>query len=249
MSLYFAHSIYTPNIGDMVCCPKDYFPEFSTIEVTDTSAGPFEGVIFGGGGFHQEVIDVFASQNGRPRIIWGMGINGRYDDVPFWPECMRDYDLVGCRDFGCDYEYVPCPSCMSPLIDKYANLKPEFDFVVYGHIGVNIDLKSVRCSNHVYIGLDKALRLISLGDIVVTNSYHGAYWALMMGRKVVGWELFGNKFSKLKFPVVSVFKKEDIYTSCVSADSGYLEDCRARNVAFSKKVAKVLNEYGYEIPT
>lgn len=51
--------------------------------------------------------------------------------------------------------------------------------------------------------LDKILDFLSRGDVVVTNSYHGTYWATLLGKRVVAVP-HSSKFLAFKHPPVMV---------------------------------------------
>jgi len=79
------------------------------------------------------------------------------------------------------------------------------------------------------------------GETIITNSFHGAYWALLMGRKVLIYVPWCSKF--VTFPVWLASCGEDDWevklSEAISVD-GYLEECRAINYEFAGTVIDVL---------
>ena len=55
-------------------------------------------------------------------VIWG----GRDS----W---LRACDLVGLRDYGIGFDWVPCASCMDPRLDDYRNKAPEHPLIAIDH--------------------------------------------------------------------------------------------------------------------
>ena len=41
---------------------------------------------------------------------------------------------------------------------------------------------------------------LASGRVVVTNSYHGAYWTTLLGRPTLLWEPWCSKFLLLRYP-------------------------------------------------
>jgi hypothetical protein len=54
----------------------------------------------------------------------------RYDEQQ---DLLDLFDLHGLRDYDCGYPWVPCVSCMHPLIDTYRARSAEHDIVVCHH--------------------------------------------------------------------------------------------------------------------
>ena len=91
---------------------------------------------------------------------------------------------------------------MSPLFD--APPAPTEDVVFYAHagktatMGINIPPDMPTADNHC-ASLQEALHFIASGRTVISNSYHGVYWGLLMGRKVLCLP-FSNKFGGYRLP-------------------------------------------------
>lgn len=174
-------------------------------------------VIFGGGGLHGEGAwlrlrqFVDAAPETLPIVVWGMGINdhGRldrnYHSVLSYLEQRRNV-LIGLRD--CFYPaYVPCVSCMRPEFD--AELPLQHEVVFYAHHSFpNVSLPCPTMSNrlegepHAYF--QRVISFLGSAELVVTNTYHGAYWAMLLKKKLIVVAPFSNKFMGLKCQPVIV---------------------------------------------
>ena len=76
--------------------------------------------------------------------------------------------------------------------------------VFYNHhgktTGQGIEIpKGIPTQSNCTGSLKDALSFIASGETVVSNSYHGVYWAMLMGRKVLCLP-FSNKFSRYRLP-------------------------------------------------
>jgi hypothetical protein len=243
------------NVGDWYCTPFRYFPlgdqpaadvyEEPLVEEGDT-------VVVGGGGLISENFAPYlerlaaAKKGGVHLIAWGIGeslINDKTGGmVEPWrgplPDYLKKFDLVGVRDFGTDYEWVPCASCMLDLFDRDYPIEHEICIYEHRRIPVPIDCK-VRRSNE---GEDIAATIEFLGsaELVITNSYHGAYWATLLGRRVIAIPNLSKMYRFRHAPVVCAPSQ---WRDRASDTQGYptaLDDCRAANRQFNDKVQAVI---------
>lgn len=244
----FCSRIVDSNLGDQICCPSDYVrlgDDVRKISIWDYKHGP---VIFGGGGLlHPGVDDMLEealTADGRPKIIWGIGTNYHGLKEPYYPSWLGKFDLVGLRDWGNVYEYVPCPSCLHPEFDKPRGVVTE-EFVIYEHHNQPIQIPGTffrRATNsQAADAFPAVLDFLSSADCVITNTYHGLYWSMLLGKKSICWKPYSNRFRTFKYPVPSCQEdnwKERSKEAIVA--TGYLEECRALNLAFHEKVLGVL---------
>lgn len=214
------HVRNTINIGDLVCCPLDYFPELDNGERCDVrEMGESEGwtVIGGGGLLHPELvgnIEKLADVPARHRtIIWGIGDNQHGASLISHPQWLDRFAKRGIRDIQSEY-WTPCASCMHPAFDLHINDEPDEAFAVYQHFEHAIEHPSFnRTCNAIYNfgpqystadtvkhSMEATVRFLASGETVLTNSYHGAYWAMLLGRKVELYKPFSNRFYGLPTP-------------------------------------------------
>lgn len=250
MNTLAIHRFETWNLGDCVSSPCLYFDYGATYMDIRSPTFPEEGnYIFGGGGMGWLVAKRALGQRmDGPKIAWGLGQTSKlqkYITRNPWP----DFDLVGTRDIGVDNsEWVPCASCMSPLFDKEYQI--EHDVVVY----LNSQQRVHKCfpvptlSNRV--GFEEAIKLIGSARVVITTSYHGAYWATLLGRQAIIARPYSCKFRQLKHqPVVGeMCSLPEVYTKhahLIDTDLPIfpeaLEECREANVRFDGKVRQLLS--------
>lgn len=188
----------TKNAGDRASCPLDYFWFPGEVISGDMRAPPeISGVVIYGGG------SIIASPDFRPNkrtVAWGVG---HHERSPPWHDAMMDAHtkaakqcgLYFCRDAIDGFEVVPDVSCMHPAFD--GEDKPIYEVVRYSaarRVDVSNGIDPHMTNEDGTI--DDAVRFLSSGETVITSSYHGAYWAGLLGRrvKVVSW---GSKFDYL----------------------------------------------------
>ena len=225
----FVHIRNTQNLGDLSCCPADSFSVFDQCDRIDFSqwnrvpAGV--PLIFGGGGlFMMHTMHVFAkAAKTHPVAIWGAGLN--FPTVDFTPaveSALVGYlkqctGPIGVRnpEFAArhGFKHVACPSVLSHQFDQaLSNRRPDqrVPLLAYEHIDARFAGSRYPALTNNHGSFHWALRHLVRASTVVTNSYHGAYWATLLGARVALWnpEQFGNRFTDLgfgQFPTVKSF--------------------------------------------
>ena len=212
-----------------------------------------ETVVLGGGGlllprcWELWVGPLFERGN---RVI-GWGIGHHHDNVHLgpeespsdWTQSVRRYkedypldrfELLGVRDWDVGLRWVPDVSCMNPAFD--ASYVIDHDVVVYEH-GVlePIALDLPKMSNVGDTPFEEVVAFLASGSVVVTNSYHGAYWATLLGRPTVPAGIPGARnFLLLRYPLPWVgpesweraAQEAPVYPDALS-------ECRDANRAFA----------------
>lgn len=205
-----------PNLGDNYCHPLDYFNigcdldlKVNKVDIKNLPAEEPDYVILGGGALARRAPNIRKHFPSSVLIGWGLGYTTRKNILPIdrgvHYRLRSGYALYGCRDYinNSGIDYVPCASCMHPYFDSIP--EPSCDTVVYGHgklgdlsVGA-AEISAPYADNMSGLSFSEALDHIASGETVITSSYHGAYWATLLGRKV-SMVPFGSKFMSMKFP-------------------------------------------------
>ncbi|MGO4909317.1 hypothetical protein ACEN2J_13420 [Pseudorhodobacter sp. W20_MBD10_FR17] len=204
--LIFKHHRDTTNLGDAVCSPFDYYPELAANGKAVDLACPTpraDAVIYGGGKIMGGLAKMLGPEDyaAKTRIAWGVSTLQKFPiSLRYW-RAFRAMHLIGSRDWGDNrFPFAPCVTCVSPAFD--APPAPRHDVVLYLHHwrSRKADLPrpdGVPVLENNNPSFAETIRHIASGQVVVTNSYHGTYWALLLGRKVLCLP-FSNKFSKFR---------------------------------------------------
>ena len=133
---------------------------------------------------------------------------------------------------------------MHPAFDKTYKIKN--DFVWFEHKkrlidNRSFDVKPAPRMLNTGQNIEQIIEFLGSAETVVTNSYHGVYWATLLKRKVIciPW---GSKFNMFKHPPLMANEKnwsEMIGTGDVYNDA--LKECREANLSFSKDVVNLIN--------
>ncbi|WP_199439085.1 hypothetical protein [Umezawaea beigongshangensis] len=196
---------------------------------------------------------------------------------------QEHFDLVGVRD--CDvrehapdgYRWVPCVSALHPAFDEVVPRTGEVR--LYSHKdplhtfgGTMPVLTNATSPEHHVIARDTphridpadvpaagdaraAVRFIGGAGVLLTNSYHGAYWAQLAQVPVAVFAEFSTKFRQLPLPVPIVSAEDvrtrlpDVVRAAVRAAeahtierAGLLAAARSANLAFAADVGGLLAE-------
>lgn len=242
------------NAGDWFSPPFRYFPDLGdiTVEINSTEQ-PKErcAVIMGGGGLISPKAGFQRLRRFHKKhlcIGWGLGENwhdekglGYCPPIPqTFPDYLKDFDLLGIRDRTDNHRHVPCASCMHPAFEESYRVKRRIGIYVHKRIPLATEGHPL-CSND---GADIAEKIRFLGEseIVVTNSYHGLYWALLLNRRVIAVP-FGSKFFGFGLPIEfrAPWDLRLDQTGGLASPPGYLEYCRTANREFHLAVMNHIN--------
>lgn len=242
----FTHIVNTPNIGDKYCAPYHYFhfPHHNVYDINKQKIPKSRVVIYGGGAIEPRLrVDrIHDPVDAKFKIAWGIGTSR--SGMKFPPDLVDDLDLCGRREFGRNGgEYIPCVSAMSQFFDKKYDAKN--DIVLYKH-GVKSKFNTEDTNQFPSINnrasFEEAIKFLGESRVIVTDSFHGTYWGLLLGKKVICIP-FSSKFYGFKFPpIYSTYSswKEEL-KNIPSYDADALEDCRRLNIRFYNKVMDLVS--------
>jgi len=219
----------------------------------------FDGdlIVGGGGMFHEPWQDrlkqMLADCQGT-RVLWSNGHDFWGKEQADYPDWLMACELRGMRDWGMpDCDWVPCPTCMLPVFELFRAKAPTQAIVAYEQPARPLRKATTFDRATVALGKDdgtgehffKVLSHLASGECVVTSSYHGTYWATLLGRKVIAVP-FSSKFYAMRHaPLILPLAKlsdEAVLERVKDAPvyPGALEECRAANVRFKAKVCERL---------
>lgn len=251
MKIYNLFRMDPTNAGDWHSPPMRYFPELgdTCIEVNSNTAPAERSIIVMGGGGLISPKPAFQKLRrflGKHVCIgWGLGENWHDEkNLGYFPpqaQTLPDYldrfDLLGIRDLTGKYRHVPCASCMHPAFDERHDIRRHVGFYLHKRIPLATAGHDV-CSNDGDTLEDK-VRFIGQSEVIVTNSYHGAYWAMLLNRRVVCVP-FGSKFygfgEPLDFREPWNLMLDDL--EGLPLHPGYLQRCREANLGFHAEALK-----------
>jgi hypothetical protein len=181
-----------------------------------------------------------------PRFFWGGGYNGDYNKklkTNFeWPEWMVEFDKVGVRDWGQSLPWAPCASCMHPALKKSYSIKNDIIFFEHKKqllkdFGTDSIPRFINSGSNV----EQTIELLGSANIILTNSYHGAYWGTLLKKKVVVVGAWGAKFHAMKHSPYLLDKNEtwkeglekttihdNALSECISATEEYWNGIKDR---------------------
>ncbi len=274
---------YNKNCGDHWSSPQFYFSYFSdypTIDLNnvDQNTKVENFVILGGGPLGvRPTMDKIVLLRGNEKIkliCWGVGFN-EFDflksgnlitTIDICRKVKKNYfkhcDLIGLRDANIknfDYFWVPCASCLSPYFIK--NKKTPFTkkIGVYYHYDLKFFVHGVLDEDYLSnegTDIEAKIKFISNYEYIITNSYHGVYWAQLLNKKVI---CLPFKSSLLRFPTPPIYLKENNYKLVIDkktnkqsfkikedtleqclVDPDFLDKSINANYAFYKKVREYI---------
>lgn len=195
---------------------------------------------------YQELISEYINLTSRdtaPRFVWGAGHNGDYNkkskgkfDYPDW---LTEFNLAGIRDWNQGYLWTPCASCMHPALRKKYQIKN--DVIWFEHKKQLLkDFGDDSIPRFINSGsnIDHTIELLGSANIILTNSYHGAYWGTLLNKKVVVVGAWSNKFYGFKH-MPTLLEKDETWKEAVERTVVYksaLDECIAATENFWNKI-------------
>ena len=243
------------NVGDWWCPPWKYFP-FKPGVLGDILNPKFEInetdiLLVGGGGLGNEFFRPHLNRikESKPKvsILWGAGVDSVSKPHAVLTDEKQDlygdyfdfFDEKGIRVSSTPqrFRYVPCASCMNNLLFKYRAIKPSAKVGVYNHKRVPIMDASnpygMAVSDNSGDNFEEKIKNIANFEYIITNTYHGIYWATLLGRKVICIPFKSGLFS-FKYPPVYCLngKIEDEHFDRAVVYEHALEESRKINLEY-----------------
>jgi hypothetical protein len=254
------------NLGDLSATPTRYIDWLYDVPILDIWEPDFNdyrnelhnaAVIYGGGGVLFDGdgtppplgsnMRIMHDSQPKALVLWSAGHNSHGGDKIILPEALKSYDLVGlrnnldlCENAESWYEHVPCVSCLHPEFDRPHDV--EHEIVLYKHKDQPLPNDDPTIPVRINSGDDiaGAIQFIASGETVVTNSYHGAYWGILLGRRVIVAEPFSTKFADFQGQVPIVTGKN--WRAVLNETQTYpnaLQNSRELNLRFAEKAKKL----------
>lgn len=253
------------NAGDFYCAPHHYYAPLKEKvldifqyqskhdhlrqEWVDTVIN--RSLVIGGGGllnlaaFHKQM-RLFESlkARGKKTVVWGAGHNApNTKKVAQYNVSPENFGLFGTRDFTMANEWVPCVSCKHEIFDTPTDPKQEFGIILHkknlNRPGV---LEKVKEIPHLtnQDRFEDIIAFIKSCETVVTDSYHGMYWSVLLGKKVISIPTTSKFYDfKYKTPIATIDNFQEKFSEA-QAYTGVLEECREINDTFAHKVFNYL---------
>lgn len=140
-----------------------------------------------------------------PRILWGVGTNKdqskKSKEGTMYPDWLRNFNVVGVRDFNTQYQWVPCASCMHPALQKKYPIKNKVIWFEHKkQLLKSADLGHYPIPRFINSGdnIEQTIEILGSAEVILTNSYHGAYWGTLLKKKVIVIEPWSSKFFTFK---------------------------------------------------
>lgn len=255
----FAHIVETPayrNLGDIASCPQQYFPEYRDCPVVSLDAVAAlpagQPVIIGGGGILAFPEFIAQTAQHRPTIVFGAGLNNVFGfDEHEVVQALLGCLLVGVRDRRFaerhGFHYAPCASAMHSLFDGPA--RDRQGVLIYQHAWES-QIPDLGFPHERLNNMDRSLTTynaiyaVCTHQTIITNSYHGAYWAQCAGKRAILWRPSGLRFfSGLPYVPCIVHTEEELkaafdFSPTTAKMVGMT--CRAYSQEFRDKVNHLL---------
>lgn len=187
-------------------------------------------------------LEDFTSSTFNTVSIWNGIINPQTKDITEYYSVLDNIDCLSSRDNIKSINWVPCVSCMNKNFDKEKkNNKHSLGAIIDG----KNKIKSSKLMPTVPTifdtdSLKNITTLISCSESIITNSYYGAYWALLFGKRVLITDDIDPRVHLFPLPFFFTSNKyfESIKTFSPAGD--FLNLCRSKNSYFYNKIQNII---------
>lgn len=256
MSIIEVHRKVKNNIGDYFSNPSRYFNfyDIESQELMHNTTYLFNAnLIVGGGGLihkkFQRHIQNLLDKKPQHAVLWGIGHNfgkkhiEKSKDNVIFPDWLERCDLIGIRDYieGKEEYYLPCVSCMHSAFDKNYKVEKDKGYFLHAFKTKIQDTHNKSVFYNDNIEFEKAIEFIGSHNTIITDSYHGAYWAMLLNKQVqvVSWSI---KFNYFKNPPLFLENINQVPLSEMHyIQKDYLQECRNLNRNFYHKVLNLFS--------
>jgi hypothetical protein len=216
MKVHFVYSKDTENSGDLSCGYYAYFGEMFKkypiviwdIGTIDFSLVAKNDVVIVGGGGLLDNSDLWnyninrLAKKCRYCFLFAPGFNRHYGhrvSVMLKTGAFRQWTV---RDYHhpAGGRYVPCASCLRPEFSMTYPVVRKYGVVKHFQFDMSREFNLPQITNDR--PLHELLAFIGSSEIIVSNTYHAVYWAVLMKKKVILDAPFSEKFKYLKYPPV-----------------------------------------------
>ena len=230
--IHFINRIDWDNAGDWGCCPLnyylDYFEQFNLIRhdidfIDYKEIEPEDVVILGGSGlfnvtrsFNEAINKILERCNHV--IAWSAGFNTHdkqwFQGTDFPTISMDKFSMLSIRDYQhqSGIEWLPDPSAAAipkDFLKSQQNTIRKYGVIEHKDLpikGIGYIEDRIKNSESLY----NILKFICESEVVITNSYHCAYWSILLQRKTIVINKWSTKFNYFKYkPEFIESKNED----------------------------------------
>lgn len=238
------------NIGDRMCGPGQYlWPSENKNLRVSTMRTPSSKVVVGGGQIFSQLPRIVAfikEKNPKARIVgWGVGLPTKRTARTNVEKVTSSFDAFGTRNYQWRNEvrFVPCGSCLSTLFDNTP--EPTHEVVIFEHCKKTAPENapnSIPVMRNDTMDAASVINFLASGETIVTSSYHGVYWAQLLGRKVICIP-YNDKFETFQY--LPKLAEPDNWKDCLASATNVeplLEEYRSINIKYYHDILNIFED-------
>lgn len=206
-------------------------------------------------------------------IAWGVGSDSVTDtsamvqkggNMSHLLKYFAGFDQVGSRiweeglyEGSKDLRWVPCASCLHTAFHKLRDIKPTERFGFYAHLRVPLEPavfgrkrrfrerfgQRYAVETNRGTDIEAKLSFMARHEFIVTNSYHGVYWATLLGRRVVCYPFKDGLYSFRHPPAYGTTGNLEEALEAAVPYPDALDECRAANLDYYLYLRKTYGDF------
>lgn len=148
---------------------------------------------------------------------------------------MDKFSLLGLRDYNCNYRYVPCVSCLKEVFHTNKKIIRKIGCIAHWEYTERLFDIPTMYNNQPF---DELINFIKETEVIITNTYHIMYWSTLLGKKVILFGIFSNKFDHFKYSPILYSGNLEHDMAKAQTYPKALQECKRLNLAFLKMLRK-----------
>lgn len=241
MNIYNLYCMNKENTGDMASSPLNYvnlneYGKVKTIDIREENKIEKDSiVIIGGGGLINYNDDwnrkLKEMEEKATTIYWGAGNNTHFDNAKIKYHEPKG-KLVGMRDSI--NQFVPCSSCLHEIFEKENNeIKRELGVIFHKERKELKEMAKLSKIEKIENSqpIEEIIKFIDSTKIIITNTYHGAYWTMLRNKRPYIYRPFSSRFARMPALPATILtfdmnnlkeEKVNVYNKCKKANNEFI---------------------------
>jgi hypothetical protein len=185
-------------------------------------------------------LEEWTSYEYKSLSIWNGRLHNFIDNPTEYYTRLNDVKLLSFTENFSSNTWVPCVSCMNKIFDKtYEKKNNGLTAILDGKRKnkYNIKAPTVLDTDNLKI----ICHLIGVSETIITNSFYGAYWAMLLNKKVLVTDDVDPRVHYIPLPYIRTSNRYFSNIKTFSANPEFLNICRRRNIEFYEKLKLQVN--------
>ncbi len=180
-------------------------------------------------------LEEWTSYEFKSTSIWNGRFTRQVENPIEYYSVLDKVDLLSFRENYGGSKWVPCVSCMHKIFNRNTEKTTiGLGAILNGKLKKKTDLKVPTVQDSE--SFKNICALIAASEVIITNSFYGAYWSMLMGKRVMVMEGIDSRVHQIPIPYIYTSNRYFNNIKTFSSNEEFLNICRNRNIEFYNKL-------------